>query len=246
MITTLLLQSKNRLNGTPDNFKIRLIRSFRNVRCVHFVSFMIANTTYSLNSTDDRFEIQFIEIANPSNIIASPVIIPTGIYNIFQLETYLDNVLSGLVAGTSVSFNTTTNRFEIVNTAYTIIIGNFGGKMQNVLGFNSNNITAPLGVLVSDKNPIGLESPRMYLINVNEFPSNSYILGSEQKEFNFFVINSQGVNQINTFDTRSRAQSVMLNKDLGNILSVSIYNEDMKPMLNMTDSEMILQIEHDD
>jgi hypothetical protein len=242
MITTLLIKSKNRISGSVSNFKIKLPRSFKNVRCAYFTTFIIANTTYSIGS-NDKFRITFNDNVNSPSILN--ITIPIGIYNIFELCSYIQSVINPIVVGTTVTFDERTNRIRFLKTGFTITIDNLQGNMKNILGFDSDSIT-DTGLIISERNPIGLDSPRMYLININEFISNSYILGNEQKEFNFYVLNPQGPNQLNIFDARSRPQVINVNRDLGGILNISIHDENMETMVNMTDFEMILQLEHDD
>lgn len=214
MHSVLLIQSKDRLSGTHNNFTVKLPNPYSNVRAIKLLSAFIPNTVYNITSSNNTF----IFNEGGSNLTAT---LTAGAYSVFDLVTELETKLDAAGANTyTVSYSAVTFKLTITSTAnYTII----GGTILNILGFEAQLVA---GLTFSSTYAVRLHIPKSYMVQIKEL-ANDNVRTTASNQYSNFIITSQVNSSDIDYHYHNTHYNVYVNSNIPTLtqLSISIFDE---------------------
>jgi len=200
--SVLVIQSKDRILGTPDKFTVR-VPPFLNISGVSLLSATIPNTVYNITAANNMV------YWNRGGALSAPI--PPGAYSITALIAMLGAVMQATdgAAVYTVSYSETTMKLTITSTlAFSLSADNLTNAVWSVLGWGGQTAATPSALSHTAVNVVRLDTPNNLLINLGEWcPS---FLASTANIRSCFVVSldhdSQYVSQhkqLSTFDNGS-------------------------------------------
>ena len=213
MYNTILINSKDRIVGTSNDFRIE-IQQLKNVNKVELLSVSIPNTIYNVSTGNNT--IIFNE--GSSDLTA---ILNSGAYDIYELMTQLDTSMNSVSTATYVSsYNPVTFRLTITSTV------NFIVKNSNILytiGF-LNHLT--FNTVQTSDYAVRLQIPKNYFIYISELGTDFSKSTGSNRSSNFIITSQVNSTDIDFYFQNSHYNIVELyQKNTLTSLSISIFDE---------------------
>lgn len=246
-VISLIVDTKDRIRGTPNDFTVVLPRNLKDVSRLSLVGMTMPQSAYTVNSTNKVIKVDIYDAGN--NITTSTnVSLDEGIYDATSLAQELQS-----------KFNTVANFFTVVYDEsalkFIITIGNglnFSLRpsslwMKYLLGFGSDIIYSVGGTYTSDKIAI-INTPTIYYIKCRQI-NNSVLRCSRtnQYETTFYVMANNTPPDTQVIDFRYRPQTITFSErmNLGGALDFELVDEYNQTLFNLGDFTMILEVNYE-
>lgn len=241
---TLILNSIDRTNGSPTNFKIAVGQAFKDVSSVSLVAATMPQVAYNINSTNNSFtfKVDASALINPQSTIDIPITITEGAYNAYALAEWLQTKFRTWLPTMTVSYSETTMKFRFYCNGAQYTIKDLG-NLKDELGFVSDRYDSVFGQIIPE-NCVSLSSPSIIYVSIPQFPSQLYRLGKSVGEATFYIVSDVSNGSVKVIDSRYRCQTLSFNPPLtiGGLLEVKLLDENFQPILNMNDYTLIFDV----
>jgi hypothetical protein len=166
LVRHLLIQSKDRIVGTPDNFSIK-IPPIEDLKTVNLLSASIPNTLYNVTSTNNTI------YWNRGGALSATL--APGAYDSATLSAALKTAMDTAdgVQTYTITFSETTMKLTIACTAaFTLTCTNNTTALWYILGWNTTANTGSATSQTAD-NALRLDFPAYLIITIREFSNTS-------------------------------------------------------------------------
>ena len=220
-------QSKNSYLSDID-FQLPIIE----VPDQHYIHLSVLHAVipYSFYNVDNTNNVLYIQqTTGVSTYIYQTIIIPSGNYNAYQLQQFLNTNISN----TTTTYNVITNKFTFVNSLYNFYIDVNISTCLNLLGFTvSNTYTTSLLKTLTSNNCVNLLT-KMCVCIVSEFnslsfnnsnPYSSNVLCSipiNTPPYSLINYQNNSNHRINTYNNNINSINIKLIDQQGNLLNLN-------------------------
>lgn len=143
-LTTIYIDSKDRINGTRNSFNVKLPKHINHIVKSEIGDIILPLIIYNITSTDNKFNF------TDSTSSAFSITVPPGSYSASQISTYIQNEMNNLSSDVySVSYNTIFFKFYITTPTGAFSINTVANNIYNKL-----NITVGSSVVDGSDNVI--------------------------------------------------------------------------------------------
>jgi len=235
----LLIDSRDRISGTSNNFRITLKPGYKMIKRVKLLAVVLPLTNYIIDSNNN-----LIYFSDGTNKIAT---IQPGVYDYQSITTAINTAFQN-AAYTGVmnsSYSTTTLSFTLTGTtAFSLLFGtNTLNSAAYILGFN-NADTSSSTVQIAN-NASNLSLPPYFYINIDNFVDQ---ITTSNGDFCTFLIMTQNISSFVTFHWDHTHYTLKTEGILEPLQTLSVnlkYRNNLDFNINNTDWQMLLEFEYD-